>query len=91
MVNDMKSNTYDNGSGNTANRIQPLTTGRENFSPADHLEAWRFNVALECSGASLCAIESIAVGGAVLTMASLLEALEWASTEIDRLNTQVSV
>lgn len=31
MVNDMKSNTYVNQSGNTANRIQPLTTGGENL------------------------------------------------------------
>lgn len=56
----------------------------DTFTPAEHLEHWRFNVALECSGASLCAIESIAVGGAVLTMASLLEALEWATAEIER-------
>lgn len=42
------------------------------------LEEWLFNVELECSGASLCAIEEIAIGGAVLKLTDLLTVLRYA-------------
>lgn len=48
---------------------------------AETLERWRFNLALECSGASLNELESIAIGGAVLKLRDLHEALEWLSAQ----------
>lgn len=44
----------------------------------DTLEDWRFNLSLECSGASLAPLEGILVGGTCLDVADLLAALEWA-------------
>lgn len=38
---------------------------------AEKLEMWRFNVALECSGASKCAVESFVLGGAVFKLSEL--------------------
>lgn len=48
------------------------------LSVSEHLEQWLFNVELECCGASLSAIEEIAIGGAVLKMADLLKVLQYA-------------
>lgn len=43
----------------------------------DKLDAWLFNLRLECSGGSLSAIEEVAIGGAVLKLSDLLDVLEW--------------
>lgn len=51
---------------------------------AEMIEAWRFNVELECSGASMCAIDEIAIGGAVLKLASLLPVLEFAASALPK-------
>lgn len=47
-------------------------TGGTTMDLKETIERWRFNVELECSGASLSAIEKIAVGGEVLELKSLL-------------------
>ncbi len=49
------------------------------------IEAWRVNVELECSGASLSAIERIAIGGAILELESLLPVLEFADEAAARI------
>jgi hypothetical protein len=47
------------------------------------LHSWLLNTELECSGASLCAIEKIAIGGDVLELADLLTVLRQASADRD--------
>jgi len=45
------------------------------------LHSWLLNTELECSGASLSAIEKIAIGGDVLELADLLTVLRQASAD----------
>lgn len=50
----------------------------------DKLDAWLFNLRLECSGGSLSAIEEVAIGGAVLKLSDLLDVLESLTSERDK-------
>jgi hypothetical protein len=54
-------------------------------------EDWLRNLRLETSGASLCEIEAIAIGGAVLKLSDLLTLLEHDDTAIAELQAQVEV
>lgn len=52
-------------------------------------EDWLRNLRLETSGASLCEIEAIAIGGSVLKLSDLLALLEHDDTAIAELQAQV--
>lgn len=46
------------------------------LTTSEMVSQWLFNLELECSGASLNPLESIAIGGAILSLPDLLTALK---------------